>query len=195
MYNQYNQDYLDFCGEIKTEFGINLNPNDEIFPLIYKLITQNKQNSEIINELKQTIENHLKQINDTNLNLYTNQATLLEKNNELLEKQEKALASLYPGKSILFDSPETVKSFWKEKTKFVFILIFSALSCITIVTTAYVTVSDTYKIQRYLKNAVIEKNDKGEKFLLLEKAESLEEAKIGNYIEWKEDNIAVPIGK
>jgi len=190
-----NQKYLDFCGNIKKDFGLNLNPDDEIFPLIYKLITLNSENAEIISELKQTIEDNLKQISETNTNLYTNQATLLNKNNELLIRQEKALEKLYPKKSILFDNPETVKSYWKEKTKYVFILIFSILSLIVTGTVSFVTVSKTYKIQKFLNNAVIEQNYKGEKFLLLEKAESFDTAEIGNYVIWKEDNIAVPIGK
>ena len=190
-----NQKYLDFCGNIKKDFGLNLNPDDEIFPLIYKLITLNSENAEIISELKQTIEDNLKQISETNTNLYTNQATLLNKNNELLIRQEKALEKLYPKKSILFDNPETVKSYWKEKTKYVFILIFSILSLIVTGTVSFVTVSKTYKIQRFLNNAVIEQNYKGEKFLLLEKAESFDTAEIGNYVVWKENNIAVRIGK
>jgi len=190
-----NQKYLDFCGNIKKDFGLNLNPDDEIFPLIYKLITLNSENAEIISELKQTIEDNLKQISETNTNLYTNQATLLNKNNELLIRQEKALEKLYPKKSILFDNPETVKSYWKEKTKYVFILIFSILSLIVTGTVSFVTVSKTYKIQKFLNNAVIEQNYKGEKFLLLEKAESFDTAEIGNYVVWKENNIAVRIGK
>jgi len=42
---------------------------------------------------------------------------------------------------------------------------------------------------------VIEKSSNGERFLLLEKAENLDDAKTGNYILWKEDNIAIPIDR
>ena len=194
-YISNKQDYLDFCLNMKKEFGLNINPNDEFFPLIYKLITLNTQNSEIINQVKNVLETSIKQISDTNNNLYNNQYTLLEKNEQLLKKQENALSKLYPKKHISLNTPEVVKSYWKEKTKFIYVMLLSVMSLLIIATISVISINESWQIQRYLKNANIEYNDKGEKFLLLEKSDNINNAVIGNYIEWKDDNIAIPLKK
>ncbi|MCL2073689.1 MAG: hypothetical protein FWH18_07200 [Marinilabiliaceae bacterium] len=190
-----NQKYWDFCADIKREYGLNINPDDEIFPLLYKLITLNNENSAIIGSLKKSVEESLEKIENSNNNLYSNQTTLLDKNNELLSKQEKALQHLYPKQSILFNNPETVRAYWKEKTKFFYFLIFGLLSLLVVGTASVMAVSKTYKVQKFMQKVEIVKDDNGERFIIFEKANSEHEAQTGNYFILDENSVVVPIDR
>jgi hypothetical protein len=188
------KEYHEFCVSIKQRFGINLNPNDEIFPLIFTLITENEKSSETIKRLEGFVSSTLKNIEDTNTNLYTNQTILLDKNKAILQEQQKALNTISPKNRVIFDSPESVKEFWQEKTRFWAILLLGSMSFLFIAVFSFIALSGTWRVQRWLDNARVEQGDKGEKYLLLEKAESSSSAKVGeNYFIWKEDNIAIPI--
>lgn len=55
-YLKMNDDYVQFCSDIKNRFGIDVNPQDEIFPLIYTLITENEKSTRITEEIHQTLQ-------------------------------------------------------------------------------------------------------------------------------------------
>lgn len=189
-----SKEYHEFCVSMKQRFGINLNPNDEIFPLIFTLITENKKSSATIKRLEEIVSSTLQNIENTNNNLYTNQTLLLDKNKAVLVEQQKALNIISPKNRIIFDSPESVKEFWQEKTKFWGVLLVGSMSLILIASFSFIAISGNWRVQSWLENAKIETGNKGEKYLLLEKASSPSEAEIGkNFIEWKEGNIAIPI--
>lgn len=182
-----NEEYKDFCVSIKRDYGLNINPEDEFFPLIYQLITSNKNNEATISELKIIVNDGLKGLSETNNNLYENQACLLNKTTELLQKIPKTYA--------MFSNTEASSAYWKGKAKYTMSLILSISVLIFISTLSYFFINNNRILDTWFMTTKIEQYG-GREFIMLDKINNSEELCPGiNCIEWQKGRIAIPLTK
>ncbi len=180
-----NKEYHDFCVSIKDQFGLNINPDDEFFPLVYSLMDSNNKNKETINELKELLTNSLLELKDTNQNLYANQSFLLSKNEALINK--------IPKEYIRFNSEQSAIAYWKGKFKYYSYLVLATAFLITSSMISYLAFQENSQIHWWIMNSKIETHQ-GKQYLLLNKVSSLEDLENnGTCIEWNNNQIAVPI--
>lgn len=184
-------DYQVFCAQFKEKYAIDIHPQDDIFPIIYELLTANSSNADIITKLEKNLDSGLENLSDglnklhnINNNLFENQSILHEKNQKLLNKVPKSY--------VLLTSPETAKAFWYQKS-FHYLRMALASAIIIMAITLGIFFSIEWKgVYQWMAKQDIETVE-GQKYLILYKTDDFDKMTQQNCIEFTDGKFFVPL--